>query len=232
MEHGGAHELIHWAAAVVLVIGGAVAAGVAVRERRRRGDPRVAYASPIAGSGRGPEPRPIDRSGAVILAGLSLGAAAIHLAAAPGHYVELGDLGAAFLAAAVFQAAWARAILASPTGRVVAIGVAANAAIVGTWAVSRSIGVPLGGSPLAPEPIGLPDGAATAFELLLIAGLAGRRIRFAPGPLRPLLAVAVVPVVGLVMLMTSLASLAIVAGAEHGAPPAGGHVDAIHETGG
>ena len=44
---------------------------------------------------------------------------------------------------------------------------------------------------------------------------------------RPILAVLVVPVLGLVMLTTSLASLAIVAGAEHGVPgAAGAHAEA------
>jgi len=76
MDHGGAHEVIHWVAAVVLVIGGAAAvalSGVA----RRRATPIVA-AVPASGSGRGPArppaiPAPVERSMAWILAILGCG---------------------------------------------------------------------------------------------------------------------------------------------------------------
>ena len=225
MDHGGAHELVHWAAAVVLVIGGAFVLALSARAHRfdladttlGRDKPRIPH-------------DPIERSTLVILAGLSLGAATIHLAAAPSHYSELGDLGAGFLVAALLQAVWARAILRSPSRRAIAWGIAVNAAIVAAWAVSRTVGL----TPGSPEPIGLPDGASVVFEVLLLVGLVVRRLdgdrraarRFSPA--RPLLAVAVVPVLGLVMLTASLASLAIVAGAEHGAPgPAAPHAEVM-----
>jgi hypothetical protein len=221
MDHGAAHELIHWAAAVVLVVSGAVTIAIAARRRTR------ATAKP--------PPKPFmpaaDRSSVVILASLSLGAAVLHLAAAPSHYVELGDLGAAFLVAATLQAAWARSLLAGAKARVVASGLVINGVIVGTWAVSRTIGLPVGPDAFVAEPVGLPDGAATAFELLLVAGLAaralgldGRLARRVPAT-GSIAAVAVVPVLGLVLLTASLASLAIVAGAEHGAPPTPGAAD-------
>jgi hypothetical protein len=229
MDHGGAHEVIHWAAAVVLVIGGAIVVVLSALARRRSPQP-----SPVA-IGPSPAVAPsIERSTAAILATLSLGAAAIHLAAAPSHYVELGDLGAGFLVAAALQAAWARAILGGTSRRVVAWGIAINGTIAALWLLSRTAGLPIGPSAGIPEPVGLPDGASTAFELLLLAGLAARALdldrrvvdRFSAA--RPLLAVAIVPVLGLVMLTTSLASLAIVAGAEHGAPGlAGGHATMI-----
>jgi hypothetical protein len=164
-----------------------------------------------------------------ILAILSLGAAAIHLAAAPSHYVELGDLGAGFLVAAALQAAWARSILGGASRRTLVVGAAINATIVAAWVVSRTWGLPVGPTPGVPEPIGLPDGASTAFELLLLGGLAiraldlDRRGAARVRSTRTVLAIAVVPVLGLVMLTTSLASLAIVAGADHGAAPGAGH---------
>src|SRR5262245_37295719 len=211
MDPGGAHEVIHWAAAVVLVIGGAVfVAASAVARRRQAVEGSPVLATPGA-----------DRSGAVILATLSLGAGAIHLAAAPSHYVELGDLGAGFLLAAALQAAWARSVVLGQSRRTLIVGALINAAIVAAWAVSRTAGLPLGPTPGIAEPVGLPDAASTVFEVLLLGGIAVRargsdrwsgRARAA---LRPVLAVAVVPVLGLVMLTTSLASLAIVAGADH-----------------
>lgn len=222
MDHGGAqelvHELVHWASAVVLVVGGAVALALLARARRR--PPRSS--PPARPPGR---VDPADRSLAVMLAGLSLGAAAIHLVAAPPHYAELGDLGAGFLAAAVLQAAWARAILRGTTSRTIAAGFAINASILAVWLASRTIGLPVGPTGRLVEPVGLPDGAAATFELLLLAGLGARataldrRIGSWLPAVRPLLAVAIVPVLGLVMLTTSLATLAIGAGAEHGVPP-------------
>ena len=219
MDHAGAqglvHELIHWASAVVLVVGGAVALVAMIVVRRRA--PRVpSFRTAQVATG--------DRSPAVILAGLSLGAAAIHLVAAPPHYVELGDLGAGFLAAAVLQAAWARAILRGTSSWTIAAGFAINISILCAWLLSRTIGLPVGPTPGLAEPVGLPDGAATAFELLLVAGLAirwlaiDRRFALRFPAARPLVALTVVPVLGLVMLTTSLATLAIGAGAEHGAP--------------
>jgi hypothetical protein len=230
MDHGGAHVLIHWAAAVVLVIGGAAAVALSAVARRRPrpiapGVPASPPELPLSSAGSAP----VERSTAWILAILSLGAAAIHLAAAPSHYVELGDLGAGFLVAAAFQAAWARSILGGANDRTLVIGGAINAAIVAAWVVSRTWGLPVGPAPGLPEPIGLPDGASTAFELLLLAGLAIRafdldrlvaaRVRVT----RTVLAIAVVPVLGLVILTAALASLAIVAGADHGVAPGAGH---------
>jgi hypothetical protein len=179
-------------------------------------------------------PHPVERSTSAILAGLSLGSAAIHLAAAPSHYVELGDLGAGFLVAAVLQAAWARSIVGGSSRRTVAAGVAINAGIIVAWAVTRTVGLPVGPTPGIAEPVGLPDGASTVFELLLLVGLAirwldlDRRVGRRFSAARSLVAVTVVPVLGLVMLTASLASLAIVAGADHGAPgPTGGHASMI-----
>jgi hypothetical protein len=221
MDHGGAqglvHELVHWASAVVLVVGGAVVLALMARARRR--ERRVSLPAP-----RRVASHPLDRSLAVMLAGLSLGAAVIHLVAAPPHYVELGDLGAGFLAAAVLQAAWARAILKGASARTVAAGFAINAAILAAWLVSRMVGLPIGPMPSAAEQIGLPDAAASTFELLVIAGLTvrllalDRRVGLQFPAARSVLAVTVVPVLGLVLLTTSLATLAIGAGAEHGVP--------------
>ena len=222
MDHGGAQglvpELVHWASAVVLVVGGVAAVTLAWLARRR--ETGRARTSVLA-----TEPAALERPLVVMLAGLSLGAAAIHLVAAPTHYLELGDLGAGFLAAAALQAAWAKFVLGGGTTRTLAIGFAINAAILGAWLVSRTMGQPAGPIPWRPEPIGLPDGAAAVFEGLLLAGIAFRWAaldrRIAPFPVaRPLLAIAVVPVLGLVMLTTSLATLAIGAGADHGAPGA------------
>jgi hypothetical protein len=225
MDHLG-HEAVERLAALILVTGGGILVAIAFRARAVRRGP----AAPVRTAPRRPE-RPAGRSLAIILAGLSAGGAAIHLAAAPGHYAEIGDLASGFVAAAIFQAAWIRACLGGPSRRTAWIGLAGNLALVLAWAWTRTIGLPVGELAGIPEPVGLPDGASVAFELLLVAGLAarlsgagaalGRRVE-----LRTAASIAVVPVVGLVLVLTSLATVAIAGGLEHG--PAAPHQMGAH----
>ncbi len=230
-EHAGVaggHELIHWAAALVLVVGGTAFLILSAFARRCQGrsvgaaenDSRPAVVIATA-SGRGLL--------GPTLAGLSLGAGVIHVAAAPHHYAEFGDLGAGFIAAGIFQVAWARQALRGFDGaasRALRIGLAGNLGIIAAWVVARTIGLPVG----SVEAIGLPDGAATVFEALIVFGLGGILV----GPVRSRLAalsripavasiasVAIVPLLGVVMLVTSLATIAIAAGADHGRPADG-----------
>lgn len=175
---------------------------------------------------------PVGRSVALILAGLSGGAAVIHLAAAPSHYEEIGDLASGFVVAAIFQAAWIRWCLAGPSHRTAWIGIAGNLVIVAAWAWTRTVGLPIGELAGVPEPVGYPDAASVVFELILVAGLAARVAGVGAAierriDLRTVAAIAVVPVVGLVLVLTSLATVAIAGGMEHG--PAGApHAMAEH----
>ncbi len=225
MGHAG-HETIEVIAAVLIVIGGAIFTVLSFRTRPARSGPAAFLVSP-------PMPRAADppaaRSLALILAGLSGGAAVIHLAAAPSHYAELGDLGAGFLVSAAFQAWWALRCLSGPSRRAIDLGIVVNLGIIAAWAWTRTASLPIGEFAGRAEPIGFPDGASVAFELLLVALLVAQRLgvrlglaRRAGG--RSLAAVAVVPVLGLVLLLTSLATVAIADGLDHGAPggsPAG-----------
>lgn len=240
MTHAAGHELIHWTAAIALVIGGAIFILFAARERFAVRESPIDTMPTAAGGQVAALPGQIDgRPFRTIVAGLSLGAAVIHLVAAPSHFIELGDLGAGFLAAAVFQAAWARAALAGPSERTAAIGILGNAGIVAAWAWARTIGLPVGVEAGRPEPVGLPDGAATVFEILIILTLAtawlGRRMAWAPrasGTQRRaglVLSIAAVPILGLVAIATSLATLAVAAGSDHG--PVAGGTHASTETG-
>jgi hypothetical protein len=224
MGHAG-HETIEIVAAVLVVIGGAIFTVLSFRTRPARSGP-AAFLVP-------PAPRDADpataRSLALMMAGLSGGAAVIHLAAAPSHYAELGDLGAGFLVSAAFQAWWALRCLAGPSRRAIDLGIVVNLGIVATWTWTRTVGLPIGEFAGRAEPIGFPDGASVVFELLLLALLVARRLGVEIGlerrvAVRSLVAVAVVPVLGLVVLLTSLATVAIAEGLDHGAPggaPAG-----------
>ena len=230
MAHGG-HDAIELIAALVLVVGGVFFTIRAFRTRPAPSGPAASVVADGSLGGAALEPPTIDRSIALILGGLSAGAAVIHLAAAPTHYLELGDLGAGFLITAALQGAWIRWCLAGPTRRTALAGVALNSAIVLAWAWTRSVGLPVGPFAGGPEPIGLPDGASVVFELLLVAGLVpialgvdlGRSRR---GVLREIAAIAIVPVIGLVLVVTSLATVAIATGLDHGS--GGGHPTAAH----
>ena len=109
---------------------------------------------------------------ALVAAGLSLGAAAIHLAAGAEHVEALGDLGLGFYWAALFQAATAFALLGRASRRVIWITIAGNVAILSAWTWSRIVGLPtvLGG----PESIGLADAIASVLQAALVTLLAIR----------------------------------------------------------
>jgi hypothetical protein len=226
----GGHDLVHWVAAAVLVVGGVAAVALTAWSRAARRQP----AGDVEAHGRTGGPAGTG-AGRVILAGLSACAGFIHLAAAPGHYADLGDLAAGFLAAGVFQLAWAAKVAGSRrlpmSRRVRLLGLGGNAAIIAAWALARTVGIPPGHV----DPIVLPDAAATAFEALIVVGIvvaAVRPLSERLGRARPLAAVvsiAVVPVLGLAIVVTSLATLAIAAGADHGLPSAASqHAVVLH----
>ena len=160
----------------------------------------------------------------MLLASLSIGAAVIHLAAAPGHFVELGDLGAGFLVAAVFQSAWAKGALADRSPRWAWLGIAGNVAIIVAWTWTRTIGLPLGpGGAGVPEAVRLPDGVSTGFEVLIVAGLAARLggiettvLRRLAMVRRSLVTATLMPTLGLILLTTTVATVQVAAGHDHG----------------
>lgn len=103
---------------------------------------------------------------------LSVGAAVIHAAVAGSHFEVYAPFGLLFFASALGQTIWAVLLLAAPSARLLAAGVAGNLGILATWALSRTSGLPLGPEPGTPEPIGALDIAASAFELgLVVAAL-------------------------------------------------------------
>lgn len=107
-------------------------------------------------------------------AALSLAAALIHASVIVAHFQEYWLFGVFFVAAALFQLGWGVAAWSSPADRrLLALGAGANLAIVLLWAVTRTVGLPIGPEPGEIEPAGLHDLFATADELaiLLAAGL-------------------------------------------------------------
>ena len=220
LGHGG-HDSVMLIAAAVLVIGGAIFIAISFRTRPARSGPAAFAVSETDGS-----PPSVRRSLVEVMAGLSAGAAIIHLVAAPHHFGEIGDLAAGFLVAAAFQAGWTVACLSGPSRRVMAIGVAGNLAIVLAWFYTRTVGLPIGPFAGSAEPVGFPDGASVVFELLLIAALVIRwrgldLVLSRRAAARTAASIAVVPIVSLVIVVTSLATVAVASGLDHGSPNGG-----------
>ena len=113
---------------------------------------------------------------AIAAALFSAGAAAIHYAVIAEHLEEWWVFGLFFAATGVAQLLWAARVVASPSRRLMWLGVFGNAAIVAVWIVTRTAGSPIGPDAGMPESVGVADSVATAFELGVVAAglLAGR----------------------------------------------------------
>ncbi|MGH2394693.1 MAG: hypothetical protein ACRDGH_14590, partial [Candidatus Limnocylindria bacterium] len=173
--HG--HALLENLAAIVLVGSGAVLVPAAWLNSRHPG----------ANGGRLRQPMPpapaihLVRYRAIAAAACSLGAAVIHFAVAPHHLTEYFPFGVAFIAIAVCQALSGMAFLLSGIRGLRGVAIILNAGVIGVWAWSRAIGLPLGPEAWMPEAIGTADAAASFLELLLIALLLVPAERLASG---------------------------------------------------
>lgn len=148
----------------------------------------IALTSDIRGrvAGKQPSERTESRSlpPFVLAAGSSLLAAAIHLVVCPEHFQEALLLGAFFAATSVAQVAWSFLVVRRPSQWLLLSGILGNCALIGLWALSRTVGVPLGPETGQVEPVGLLDVAATVSELgvvLLVSwSLVAQRLTRAP----------------------------------------------------
>jgi hypothetical protein len=227
------HDTIERIAALILVIGGGLFTALSLRTRPTSPGTVGSVGSTPSGGTSGPGVGGValsartptaGRSLVLVIAGLSAGAAFIHLVAAPPHYAEIGDIATGFLIAAAFQAVWIRWCLRGPSTGTILVGIVGNLLLIAAWAWTRTIGLP---TDLAagPEPVGFPDLASVAFEALIVIGLVVRRLGVGRSlgrwPIvREIAAVAVVPAIGLMLVVTSLATIAIAAGLDHGFDPA------------
>jgi hypothetical protein len=150
-----------FAAALLVSVAGVGIVPVALRSARRRTELKRSAAQPDG-----------DVSEALRLgvALASAGAATIHFAVIAQHLEEYWLFGAFFIAVAIAQLAWAILVLFRPSPAVYLVGIVGNAAVAATWVVSRTTGLPLGPGSGEPEPVGIADSVATAFEVLIAAG--------------------------------------------------------------
>jgi len=99
------------------------------------------------------------------VAALSLGAGVVHLSIASDHWLEYRAFGVFFLLAGLVQLAWAWAVWVRPSGPLLRIGVGGNVALIALWAVSRTVGLPIGPDHWSPEIFGWADGITVALEV-------------------------------------------------------------------
>ena len=97
---------------------------------------------------------------------LTLGAAAIHFSVAPDHLEEFPPFGILFLVVGLLQLALAGLVVMLPRRRVFATAMAVAVVCLLVWAVSRTVGLPVGPHPGRPEALGLADALTSAFEVL------------------------------------------------------------------
>lgn len=76
--------------------------------------------------------------------------------------------GMAFLLAALAQTALAFGILLFPSRSTYRLTIAVSIGIAAVWALSRTVGLPVGPEAGMRQPIGMPDAVATLFELLTV----------------------------------------------------------------
>jgi hypothetical protein len=105
-------------------------------------------------------------------AALSIAAGVIHAAVVPEHLEEWWVFGAFFIITAVFQVVWAAVVVLRPAAIVYTNGALVNGAIIAVWALSRTLGLPIGPEAWMPEPASTLDVAATLMELLLVVSVA------------------------------------------------------------
>lgn len=154
-----------------------VAAGTLAASRSPTG--RADHPAPVAPR-RGDAPlRGDGLLAAAVVAGVA--AAGVHAAVGPMHLSAYPVLGVGFLVVAVLQAAWALALLTAtaPVARLASLGALLHGGALTAWAVSRTVGLPLGLHGDGPQPVGPWDLAAVAWQVLALwwclGVLAGRR---------------------------------------------------------
>jgi hypothetical protein len=141
------------------------------------------------------------------VASASAGAAAIHYAVVAEHFDEWWGFGLFFVASATAQLVWAVMVVASRSRHLIWVGVVGNAAIVVLWIVTRTVGTLVGPEPATPEPIGLADSVATAFEIAIV--VAGSWLAWS-ARVRPALSLQLAWVVsGVTLVLTTVGLLSV-----------------------
>jgi hypothetical protein len=106
---------------------------------------------------------------AVLAALLVLASSLIHAVVTGVHFQEYWLFGVCFAVSACLQAMWTAQIYGGPLSRPMLVaGAVGNGALAIVWAVSRTVGMPLGPHPWRPEAAGPVDILSTLDELLAV----------------------------------------------------------------
>lgn len=122
----------------------------------------------------------ISRVGAATDSGLavraastaSVGAAVIHFAVMPVHWLDWLPSGLFFATAAVFQLMWALLAWTRPPAVLLAVGIVGNAGLAALWVVSRTEGVPFGPHAGDPEVVQAAGICTLLLECYVVMGAA------------------------------------------------------------
>ena len=99
-----------------------------------------------------------------VIATTAAGAAVVHFAMFPDHFQESTLLGLGIAVAGWFQLAIAALVMLRPSRKVVGAGLVGSLALIGAWAMSRTVGLPLPGDAGNAEDPGTIDLVCVAFE--------------------------------------------------------------------
>lgn len=117
-----------------------------------------------------PPDRSAEPAARWLLAGCSLGAAALHFAFSSAHFAQYWVYGVFFVVVAWFQLAWALAVALRRWRLLLLAGYAVNAVVVLVWVLSRTHGVLIGPDASVKEAATFPDILATALEAAVVLG--------------------------------------------------------------
>ncbi|MFL5798836.1 MAG: hypothetical protein ACJ77A_13005 [Actinomycetota bacterium] len=138
----------------------------------RQPTPRLKTLSGPAGD---PDRGPARVLSAIALA--SIGAGAIHIAAAATEGADSAQNLAFFGVVAAAQIVWGAVALVRAPRWWLALGAVGNLVVLVTWVVSRTVGLPVGEYAGVVLPVGFPDALVTALEAVIVVGSAGLVIR-------------------------------------------------------
>lgn len=116
-------------------------------------------------------------------ASLTIETGLLHLIACSDHFREWWGYGVFFLVVALCQIVGGAALLVKSSRGLYLTGIVGMAIVLAVWAVSRTVGVPIGPEGVGPEPIGLLDGACTLLEVTVICFLLRLLRHPSPAPL-------------------------------------------------
>ncbi|MGZ8801260.1 MAG: hypothetical protein ACXWZL_01200 [Mycobacterium sp.] len=105
-------------------------------------------------------------------AAASIGAAVIHFAVTPAHWLDWLPSGIFFASIAVFQLIWALLAWTRPPAILLAAGVIANAGFAALWVWSRTAGEPFGPNAGEPEAVQAAGICALLLECYIVMGAA------------------------------------------------------------